>query len=119
MHAAQPRLTVLDLHEAVAQVRVTRAERLDLGPGEREPCLHALLDRVIEARAPVVRELDVAALLLLGLRRTPRTLAHEKSVERAKRKGGGIAAAARIAGVTKDPRLGRHHLSSMHTERLK
>jgi hypothetical protein len=42
-----------------------------------------------------------------------------ESLERAKKKGGGIAAAARIAGVTKDPRLDRDHLSWIHTERLK
>src|SRR6267142_5908578 len=120
MHAAQPGLAFLDLGVAIAQVHVTRTERLDLRAGQADAGLEALLDRVVVARLAVVGELDIAALLVGRRRRAAGAFAHSESVVRGIKKSGGISAAALVCRVTKDPaRLVRHHLSWFHTKGLK
>ena len=64
VHVPQPRLSLLDVGVAVAQVHVTRAHGLDLRPGEGDSRFEAILDGIVEERLPVVRELQIARLLL-------------------------------------------------------
>src|SRR5206468_4069044 len=90
---AQPGLALLDPRVAVPQVRMTRAERLDLRAGQAEPGLDPLLDGVVEARPPVVGELDVTRLHLGAGGCAPSAFAHAQSLE-GKEKSGCLAAAA-------------------------
>src|SRR5712692_9771195 len=64
VHVAQPGLALLDLRVSVAQVHTTRAQRFDLRPGQSDAGLDAILDRVVERRLAVVRELQIARPLL-------------------------------------------------------
>ncbi len=54
VHALEKRLAVLDARVAVAQICAMRAQRLDLGAGEREAGLERLLDKEVVARLAVV-----------------------------------------------------------------
>src|SRR5207245_3715364 len=62
---AKPHLAVLDARVPVAQVGVTRAQRLDLGAAQPDARLEPTPDLIVEASFAVVGELD----LTLGLRR--------------------------------------------------
>src|SRR5271166_2963524 len=56
VHALEERLAVLDARVAVAEVCAMRAQRLDLGAGEREAGLEGLLDKEVVARLAVVND---------------------------------------------------------------
>src|SRR5205814_7084885 len=55
----QPGLAAVDARVAVGEVRPARADRLDLRAGEGEARLELAIDRVVEARLPVVGEHDL------------------------------------------------------------
>src|ERR1700684_1891809 len=54
MNALEKRLAILDARVTVAQICAMRAQRLDLGAGEREAGLERLLDEEVVPRLAVV-----------------------------------------------------------------
>src|SRR5690606_9432255 len=68
----QPHLFVVDLGIALRDRSLAEAQRLHLGPGERDTRLVAVLDDVIEARAPILGDgLLLVEGLGLGTRHRP------------------------------------------------
>ena len=66
MHAVQERFAVFDPRVAVAQVDLVRAQRFDLGAGQRDPALQRLLDKEIVAGLAIVGDQLEAVVGRLG-----------------------------------------------------